>query len=97
MFFYEKYKPQIEGIKEVLRWALLFVISWIITVVLAQINAVPETHRLALWVFVFDIPVRAILLFTLTFIGRYIDKVRFERSKEKMLRLDEKPSGLLPF
>lgn len=92
--------PKIEGLKEVMRWVVLFagslVISWIITETLKQITNVPEVFNLKVWVFTYAIPVRELFTFGLTFAGRYVDKYLHEASKGFTLD-GSKPKGLLPF
>ena len=95
--------PKLEGLKEVLRWVILFagsmVISWVITETLKQITAVPEVFNLKVWVFTYAIPVRELFTFGLTFAGRYADKYLHEASKQNIYKASEGESlkGLLPF
>jgi hypothetical protein len=79
----EKYKPYIEGAKEVARWLVLFVASWIITNTISQLGKIPESAEVKLWVFAYVIPVRLLFNIVLTFIGRYIDKVLHEIGKAR--------------
>jgi hypothetical protein len=81
--FYEKYKPYIEGLKEVARWLVLFVASWIITATLSQLANVPESAEVRLWLFAYVIPVRLLFNVVLTFIGRFVDKALYEMGKAK--------------
>lgn len=95
--------PNTEGLKEVARWIVLFlvssVISWFITETLKQITAVPEFFSFKVWVFTYSIPLRSLLSYALTFGGRWLDKYLHENSKQtKGYALGEtKPSGLLWF
>ncbi len=80
----------IEAAKEVARWLVFFVGSWIVTAMLAQATKVPEFHTLDIWVYTFEIPVRTIITFVLTMGLRYIDKYMHVNPKVKA-------EGLLPF
>lgn len=87
-------KPNIEAVKEVARWLVLFVASWIVTEMLTQSSAIPEFHKLDVWVFSFMIPVRTAIVFGLTFVGRYLDKWMFTKTHEDP-KVETK--GFLPF
>lgn len=95
--------PNIEGLKEVARWVVLFlvssIISWFITETLKQITAVPEVFNLKVWVFTYAIPVRELFTFGLTFTGRYVDKYLHESSKQTKEHVvgSATPKGILPF
>ena len=95
--------PQLKGLKEVMRWVVLFVgsmvISWIITETLKQITAVPEVFNVKVWVFTYAIPVRELFTFGLTFAGRYADKYLHELSKQNLYKSDgsQTVKGILPF
>ena len=94
--------PKLEGLKEVLRWVILFagsmVISWFITETLKQITAVPEVFNLKIWVFTYALPVRELFTFGLTFLGRYADKYLHEVSKQNLYKSsDTGLKGILPF
>lgn len=91
--------PNWEAIKEIARWVVLFIISWVITEILAQIALVPESYALKVWVFTFSIPLQTALATGLTFAGRYVDKFLFVKSQESPTPkfAGEKPKGLLPF
>lgn len=90
-----------EGLKEVARWVVFFIASWILTTIASQINLVPEFHTYNVWVFTFSIPVRAAWQFGITFALRYLDKYKFTESKQnienKAVDTAEKPKGVLPF
>ena len=92
-------KPQIEAIKEIGRWIVLFIASWIIVQIVNQIAVVPQIWDLKIWEFHFFIPVRELFLAGLTLAGRFIDKWKFESSKELSESLGNKElrKGLLPF
>lgn len=77
----EKIKPYVEGLKEVARWVVLFVVSWLITETLSQMGAVPEFATVKLWVFNYVIPVRLLVNFLLTMLGRFIDKALYTAGK----------------
>lgn len=79
----EKLKPYIEGLKEIARWLLLFIASWIITETLNQLGAVPEKATVKIWVFNYIIPIRLLVNTLLTFLGRFIDKSLHEIGKAK--------------
>lgn len=66
-------KAIIETAKEIARWAVLFIASWLITATLAQINLVPESQSVTIWVFTYLIPVRLLVNIALTFIGKMVD------------------------
>lgn len=87
-------KPIFEGIKEVGRWGLLLAISWLVVQLLGQVNSIPETLNIKVWVFSLPIPVREVFVFGLTFLGRFTDKWRFERTKAQP-KVETK--GILPF
>jgi hypothetical protein len=86
--------PKIEALKEVARWVVFFVISWIVTSMLAQINLVPESQEIKAWVFTFSIPVRQMFLIGLTLVQRFADKYRYVTTKQDF---SIKTQGLLPF
>ncbi len=87
-------KPIFEGIKEVGRWGLLLAISWLVVQLLGQVNSIPETLNIKVWVFSLPIPVREVFVFTLTFVGRFADKWRFENTK---VQPKVETKGILPF
>lgn len=92
-------KPNLEAIKEVARWLVFFILSWIVTETLKQTSLIPEWATFKVYVFTYAIPVRSIITFGLTFAGRYADKYIYEKSKE-LAQLAEnvtKAKGLLPF
>lgn len=68
--------------------------SWLITEMLAQASSIPESLPVNVWVFVFVIPVRTVIVFALTFAARYIDRFLFEKSKADP---NQETKGLLPF
>lgn len=74
-------KATIEAVKEVARWVLLMVVSWIVTETLKQVGLVPETHTLHVWVFSYSIPVRVVFQTGLTLLGKGVDKWLYERGK----------------
>lgn len=90
-------KPNIEAIKEVLRWLVFFVSSWFISETLKQVNLIPEYYQLKIYIFKYSIPIRSIFVFFLTMIGRYADKYLHETKKEKGYMGEAKPMGILPF
>lgn len=79
-----------ESLKEVLRWVVLFVFSWVITETLKQIVAIPEYANVRVWVFVYSIPVRMMFQFLLTGAGRWIDRAIHDASWTRL-------KGILPF
>lgn len=95
--------PNTEGLKEVARWIVLFlvssVVSWFIAETLKQITQVPEVFNLKLWVFTYAIPVRSLFTYGLTFAGRWLDKYLHESSKQtKGYAIGSAtPKGILPF
>lgn len=86
--------PKIEALKEVGRWVILFVVSWIITSTINQVGNVPETAQINVWVFTYMVPVRQLFVVSLTMAGRYADKYLHETSKQE---IEVKFKGLLPF
>lgn len=80
----------IEALKEIGRWLVFFVGSWIVTQMLGQATQVPEFKFVHIWVYTFMIPLRAIITFVLTMALRYIDKYMHTNP-------DIKSQGLLPF
>ena len=93
----EKMKPYVEGAKEVARWLVLFVVSWLITQTIAQIGKVPESAKVELWVFSYVIPVRMLINLVLTFVGRFVDKVLYEigKAREERSTLKKPVTSLL--
>lgn len=91
--------PLWEGIKEPLRWILCYGVSWIIIQILDQITLVPETQVIRIWVFTFTIPLQLALKLTLTMVARFLDKWKFEVSKEetKTKTVRSQPQGIIPF
>jgi hypothetical protein len=90
--------PTKEALKEVSRWVVFFIISWIISETLKQINLVPEFAPIKLWVFTYSIPVRSLFTFVLTMVGRYADKYTHEKNKELGYQGPTAPSmGILPW
>ena len=95
--------PKIEGLKEVLRWVILFVgsmvVTWVVTETLKQITAVPEVLNVKVWVFTYAIPFRELFTFALTFAGRYADKYLHEVAKLDQFKAYDstKLKGILPF
>lgn len=83
-----------EGLKEVGRWVVLLVISWVIAQTLGQVNAIPESLKVNIWVLNYSIPVRELFVFGLTFSGRFVDKWRFEKTKADP---KTETKGILPF
>lgn len=88
------YSPNLEAVKEVARWCILAVAAFIFSALVDQIKLVPEFVNLKLWVFTFTLPVQAIVWFVATNALRYIDKLKFMRSK---LDKNTETSGLLWF
>jgi len=72
-----------ETLKEAGRWILLFIISWIITSTLTQIDVVPESQEVRVWVFTYVIPVRLLVNLALTAAGKLVDKYLHEKETEK--------------
>lgn len=89
----------IEALKEtalsILRWVVLFVVSWLITQTLTQINLVPESQEIRVWVFSYLIPVRLLFQLGLTFVGKMVDEYLHELGKEK--NSDSLKKGLVRF
>lgn len=77
----DKYKPIIEGLKEVGRYIVLFLVSGLIVQLLDQIAKVPESFSFPVWVFTISIPLRLGFQLAFTAIGRFIDKAIYESSK----------------
>lgn len=92
-------KPQKEALKEVARWIVLFAGSWIITQIINQIVLIPEFWNIKIWEFVFPIPLQSTILGFLTMLGRFLDKLKFEMTKElsKVVGSSEVVKGILPF
>jgi len=96
--------PKTEALKEISRWVALYIVSWIITQMLSQINLVVDFWSFKVSVFTFTIPVRTSLNTILTLTGRYVDKYVFVSHKNELrtleIEFDQKqgdPTGLLPF
>lgn len=79
----DKIKAIKEGLLEVARWALLFVVGWIITSTLAQLDVVPETGTVRVWLFQYVIPIRFLINLGLTMLGRFVDKALHEFGKDR--------------
>jgi len=94
-------KNKLEAVKEIARWIILFILSWIVTQVLAQINVLPELLNIKIWLFSFIIPLQNLVTFLLTLVGRYLDKLVYLNSKDLTsafdLEVSQKAKGLLPF
>ena len=92
-------KANIEALKEVLRWTVLFVGSFIISELIRQADLIPESWLVKVFVFTFAIPIRTIFIFGLTMVGRYVDKYLHEAKKEEKTYPVgfTPPGGLLPF
>ena len=86
----EEKNQTIETVKELGRWAILLVVSWVITETLKQIMAVPEVATVKLWVFVYPIPVRFMFEFALAGLGRLVDRYIH-------VNPNIKANGILPF
>lgn len=92
--------PNFEAAKEIARWVVFFVVSWLITETLKQVSLVPETAAFKVWVFAYVIPVRMLLTSALTLAGRYVDKYLWvKNNQEDKLKttLSGPAKGLLPF
>lgn len=74
-------KPYIEGLKEVGRYVILFLISGLLVQLTGQITNVPESTSFAIWVFTVTIPVRMTFQLVFTALGRFIDKALYEAGK----------------
>lgn len=70
-----------EALKEVSRWLVLSIVSWLITETVAQLTKVPATVSVHVWVFTYAIPFRLTLQTILTVVGRGIDKALHETGK----------------
>lgn len=94
-------KNKLEAVKEIARWIILFILSWIVTQVLAQIKVLPELLNIKVWLFSFIIPLQSLVTFLLTLVGRYLDKLVYLNSKDLTsafdLEVSQKAKGLLPF
>lgn len=77
----EKYKPLIEGLKEVGRYVVLFLLSGLIVQLIDQLGKVPESAVINIWVFAVNIPIRLAFQLLFTAVGRFIDKAMYEDSK----------------
>lgn len=73
--------PTKEGLKEIARWLVCSIASWIIVQLLAQITVVPVNYVVKVWLFTFAIPIRMLFQLGITMLGRYIDKWQHETSK----------------
>ena len=85
----DKQKAFIEAIKEPARYIVLFIISWIVTETLKQINLIPEKLQVNIWVLSYSIPIRLMTTTALTLILRTVDKYMYELGtlvKSKLLK-----------
>jgi hypothetical protein len=73
-----------EALKEVARWLFFYVIAWLVSATLAQIELVPEFASVKIWVFTYSIPIRTIFHITLTLVGRMADKFIHEWDGTKL-------------
>lgn len=80
-------KANLEAIKEVLRWVILYISSWIIVQLVGQSDLVPENWLIKILIFTFSIPMRQLFVFGLTLVGRYIDKWLHEKDVKTPLDL----------
>lgn len=87
-------QANIEAAKEILRWTILFIVSWFATETIRQAVVIPEFYQLHLFNFVYAIPLRAGTVFCLTLVGRYADKWLFEKTKADP---SIKTKGVIPF
>lgn len=74
-------KPRLEAIKSGARLVVLYIASWVITEVLAQIANIPATYDLTIYGFLFSIPVRLMIQTGLTLINVVLDKYIHEIGK----------------
>lgn len=74
----EKKKELLEKVKEILRWVVLFVVSWFITETLSQADLVPSTYTLHIWVFSYILPIKTLFVTALTMLGRFVDRLLHE-------------------
>lgn len=86
-----------EATKEVARWLVFFVISWVVSEVLRQAAVIPVSYDLYVWKFVFSIPIRSGVVFLLTMVGRYADKYLHVYNSVGQPKNFKKPMGILPF
>lgn len=91
--FTTEHRATTEGLKEVGRWLLLFVVSWLITETLAQTAVFPETYNFYVFGLVYGIPVRGTVVLALTLLGRLVDK--YQHETHKALPEDERKTGWL--
>lgn len=89
--------PHAESIKSVLRLIVISVVSGIITQMLAQLNLVPESQYMKVFVFTFTIPLRSTLFLILTAAGKYVDKLLFEVNSNKRKPAGNVSTGIVPF
>lgn len=87
--------PKAEGVKQIIRLAFFFVVSWILTETAKQLNFIPEFYTIKVLVFVYMIPVRTSVALALTAIQTFIDKYKFEKSKSN-IKAGEAPVGIFP-
>lgn len=73
--------PKIERIKDILRFVFFYVVSWIITQMLTQLDIIPISHTLMVWKFAFIIPIRASVHAGLTGLLALIDRVKYLKDK----------------
>ena len=84
-------KPKLEALKEVGRWLALYLASSLIIGIEAQLDLLPEYLKVGSVL----IDVRQVVVFGLTFAGRYLDKLKHE--KGKVGKRKKKSYGLIPF
>lgn len=89
--------PTAEAVKSTLRLFFLMAVSWLLVQLLTQINLVPEYQYLKVWVFMLNVPMRAVLFFLLTAVSKYVDKLLFEMNSNTRKKAGEVSTGLAPF
>jgi len=83
-------KPTTEALKEVSRLFIFLAISWFIAETMVQLDTVPASYQVKVYVFTYTIPLRMAITSVLTMVGRYIDKWIHENK-------DIRFNGLLPW
>lgn len=69
--------PKLEGYKDLARIVFFFIVAWIATQILGQLEVIPVSYDVNIWEFVFQIPIRATVSTVLTALLTYIDRIKF--------------------
>jgi len=69
--------PKLEGYKDLARIVFFFIVAWIATQILGQLDVIPVSFDVKIWELIFPIPIRSSVSAILTALLTYIDRVKF--------------------